>query len=175
MSNRTSVLTILPIVCLVLLAASFAGSRAQARESTVQPEAAGPQPGRPGPAQQLISPSPDETRDGLPYYFAWLPPNKKYTAIILTSNAKERRWIVSIRTKTGNFPVTIGPGETVTIPFIEGWSVTSNDEARIESQYIPFDDPTQRNLLGSENLSVSAWGVTPSGPVNFFPSRRSKP
>ena len=48
-------------------------------------------------------------------------------------------------------------------------------DARIESQYIPFEDITQRNLLdGNENLGIAAWGITDRGPVNFAPPKPAK-
>lgn len=97
----------------------------------------------------------------------YLPPGT-YTAIVITSNATTRRWIVSLKSKQGTFPITIGGSTNVVIPFEKGWTVLASDEARIESPYVPFEDVSRRDLLdGNENLAISAWGITDRGPVEF--------
>ena len=102
----------------------------------------------------------------------YMPPGK-YTAIVLTSNAQDRRWIVSLKTNTGSYPITIGPTLTVTIPFEGGWTVQPDMNARIESKLVPFEDLSERNLLdGNETLGISAWGITDRGPVNFAPPKK---
>jgi hypothetical protein len=110
----------------------------------------------------------------LPVYSLWVPA-ANYTAIVVTSNAVQRRWIVSIKTRSGSFPVTIGPAQTIVIPFEKGWAVADAMEARVESQLISFEDLTQRNLLdGTDLLGVAAWGITDHGPVSFVPPKPTK-
>ena len=97
----------------------------------------------------------------------FLPPGE-YSAIVLCTNARDRRWIVALKTTAGSFPITIGPNQTVTIPFEKGWSVRSEMQARLESRLVPFEDLSERNLLdGNENIGISAWGITDKGPVPF--------
>ncbi len=103
----------------------------------------------------------------VPINTRFIPPGT-YTAIVLTSNATTRRWIVSLKSRKGTFPITIGGATNVIIPFEKGWTVFATDEARIESPYVPFEDVSRRDLLdGNENLAISAWGITEQGPVEF--------
>jgi hypothetical protein len=102
----------------------------------------------------------------------YLPPGK-YTAIVLTSSAREKKVVVTLKVGKGSFPVTIAPQSTLVIPFEQGWTVQASDNARLESAYTPFEDISLRNpLADNDNLGVSAWGITPSGPVNFAPPKR---
>jgi hypothetical protein len=113
------------------------------------------------PARGAAAPGP------VPMYARYLPPGK-YTAIVVTSNATKRRWILSLKTRKGTFPITIGGATNVVIPFENGWDVLASDEARLESPYVPFEDLSKRDLLdGNENLAISAWGITDRGPVEF--------
>ena len=97
----------------------------------------------------------------------FLPPGD-YSAIVLCTNARDRRWIVALKTSAGSFPITVGPNQTVTIPFEKGWTVRSEMQARLESRLVPFEDLSERNLLdGNENIGISAWGITDKGPVTF--------
>lgn len=119
-----------------------------------------------GPTPTPTPPIPDSAIAAL-----YLPPGK-YTAIVLTSNAKERRLIVSIKTSRGSFPVTIAPQSTLIVPFEGGWTVQASDNARVESAYTPFEDIGLRNPISdNENLGISAWGITDRGPVNFAPPK----
>ncbi len=103
----------------------------------------------------------------VPVNSRFIPPGT-YTAIVLTSNATTRRWIVSLKSRKGTFPITIGGATNVIIPFEKGWTVFATDEARIESPYVPFEDVSRKDLLdGNENLAISAWGITEQGPVEF--------
>lgn len=103
----------------------------------------------------------------VPINTRYIPPGT-YTAIVLTSNATTRRWIVSLKTTRGTFPITIGGATNVIIPFEKGWTVLAADQARIESPYVPFEDVSRRDLFdGNENLAISAWGITEQGPVEF--------
>lgn len=104
----------------------------------------------------------------------FLPPGN-YTAIVVTTTGKDRRWWVSLKTAKGTFPITVGPQETVTIPFTSGWRVSASDQARIESRFVPFEDISERTPVdGNETLALSAWGITDQGPVNFALPVRKK-
>lgn len=111
-------------------------------------------------------------------YEAWVPPGE-YSAFVFTTsaNANTRRWVVTIRTATGgSYPVSIGPAETVTVPFEKGWKVRAEDEVRVRSVYVPFDDMRDYNPLNIEGpMLISAWGVTPGGPVTFVPPKKNTP
>ena len=142
----------------------------------------------PQPLLQPLGPA-----GSMPVYAAWVPPGR-YTAFVISSNARDRRWIVTIRSskagagptpgvnlpangtpingvsQAGSFPVVLPPQTPVTIPFEGGWLIKAEDLVRIESQFIPFEDISQRNLMdGNDVLAISAWGITPDGPVNFWP------
>jgi hypothetical protein len=102
----------------------------------------------------------------------FLPPGT-YTAIVIATTAKDRRWVVTLRTAKGVFPITVAPGETTVVPFTGGWRVNAADQARLESKYVPFEDISERTPVdGNENVSLGAWGITDQGPVNFAPPRR---
>ena len=45
---------------------------------------------------------------------AWIPPGR-YTAIVIATNGTTRRWIVSLRTTKGRFPITVPPMQTTII------------------------------------------------------------
>ncbi len=110
-------------------------------------------------------PSGDRGRDRT--YAAWIPPGT-YTAIVLCSSGEDRRWAVSLTTTTASVPIVVRPGETVVMPFAQGWSVDPGHEARLVSRLVPFEDAAKFNLLGeSPDFVLSAWGVTPAGPVQF--------
>jgi hypothetical protein len=136
----------------------------------------GLQQGRPGAAggggHGGVGVGPDPS---VPIHQAWVPPGT-YTAMVFSTNAKDRRWIVTLRTAEGSYPVAVPPGETVVLPFAGGWQILPTESVRIESQYAPFEDPTRRNLMdGNENLTVSAWGIGPNGPVTFRPPAKPRP
>lgn len=97
---------------------------------------------------------------------AWLPPGR-YHSIIIATNAETRRWIVALRTTRATFPITVAPAENTVITFPEPWTVTANDQARLESIDIPWGDISRDSPLVEGNLLLSAWGVTDTGPVNF--------
>ena len=100
-------------------------------------------------------------------YAAWVPPGT-YSAIVLCSSGDERRWAVSLTTRSGSVPVVIRPGENVVLPFEGGWTVKAADEARFVSNLVPFDDAAIYNKVGEEpRFILSAWGITPGGPVPF--------
>lgn len=104
----------------------------------------------------------------------YLPPGK-YTAIVIATTAKNRRWIVSLKSTRGNFPITVGDESTIVIPFAGGWTVKAEDQARLESKYVPWEDIGERNLLdGNEYLALTAWGITDQGPVPFAPGVKRK-
>jgi len=104
----------------------------------------------------------------------FLPPGN-YTAIVIATTGKDRRWFISLKTSRGSFPITIGPEQTITIPFTAGWKVAPGDQARLESRLVPFEDLSERTPVdGNENLALSAWGITDQGPVNFAPPARRK-
>ncbi len=104
---------------------------------------------------------------------AWIPPGR-YSAIVIATNGTTRRWIISLRTTNGRFPITVPPLETTIIPFDEPWVVLPQDQARLESIDVPFDDISRDTPLAESNLCLSAWGITDKGPVAFVirPERR---
>lgn len=109
------------------------------------------------------TPQPPPARE----FVAWMPPGK-YTAIVLNSSGDERRWAVSLRTTKLNVPIVVPPAENVVIEFKEGWTVSVNDEARIVSRLVPFDDSAKYNKFGERpDYVLSAWGITAAGPVEF--------
>lgn len=118
-----------------------------------------PRPTRPDqPARRPI--------DG-PKYAAWIPPGR-YTSIILNSSGDERRWAVSLITGDTNVPIVVPPRDNIVIEFREGWTVEPNDDARLVSNLVPFDDSALYNKVGEQPKYVlSAWGITASGPVPF--------
>ena len=102
-----------------------------------------------------------------PEYAAWIPPGT-YTAIVLNSSGNERRWAVSLMTTTKNVPIVVPPSDNIVIPFAGGWNVSANDDARLVSNLVPFDDSALFNNVGEQPKYVlSAWGITASGPVQF--------
>lgn len=104
--------------------------------------------------------------DGLKYA-AWIPPGK-YTAIVLNSSGNERRWAVSLITKTTNVPIVVPPGDNIVMEFKDGWTLGPDDEARLVSSLVPFDDSALYNKVGEQPKYVlSAWGITARGPVQF--------
>ncbi len=101
-----------------------------------------------------------------PLYAAWIPPGT-YTAIVVNSSGDQRRWAISLMTKTSNVPIVVPPGDNVLIPF-NGWTVKAEDEARLISNLVPFDDSALYNKAGDQPKYVlSAWGITATGPVQF--------
>lgn len=118
-------------------------------------------PSRPRPDQPARRPI-----DG-PKYAAWIPPGK-YTSIILNSSGDERRWAVSLITGDRNVPIVVPPRDNTVIEFREGWTVGPNDDARLVSNLVPFDDSAMYNKVGEQPKYVlSAWGITAGGPVPF--------
>lgn len=98
-------------------------------------------------------------------YAAWLPPGT-YTAIVINSNADVRPWSISLRTKHAAFPIVVPPRENVIIPFQHGWTIDAAVEARLVSEHVPFGDIAAHNQLADdERLLLSAWAISPSGPV----------
>lgn len=98
-------------------------------------------------------------------FAAWLPPGT-YTAIVINSNADTRDWAISLRSKRGTFPIVVPPHQNVVIPFEHGWTIDAADETRLLSEHVPFGDIAARNQLGDdERLILSAWAISPSGPV----------
>ena len=102
-----------------------------------------------------------------PQYAAWIPPGT-YSAIILNSSGDQRRWAVSLMTKSINVPIVVPPSDNIIVPFKDGWTVKAEDEARLVSNLVPFDDSALYNKFGEQPKYVlSAWGITASGPVQF--------
>lgn len=97
---------------------------------------------------------------------AWIPPGR-YTAIVIATNAPTRRWIVSLKSSRGSFPITVAPAQTTIIPFDEPWLISPNDQARLESIDVPFENIGRETPLAEGNLCLSAWGITENGPVEF--------
>jgi hypothetical protein len=119
---------------------------------------------QPDPVKQL--PPLRRPIDG-PKYAAWIPPGT-YSAIVLNSSGNERRWAVSLMTRSTSVPIVVPPSDNVTISFREGWTVKVDDEARIVSNLVPFDDSALYNKFGEQPKYVlSAWGITAQGPVAF--------
>ncbi len=116
------------------------------------------------PADAQVVPKPREPGR---QYAAWLPPGE-YTAIVINSNADERDWAISLRTKRGGFPIVVPAHTNVVVPFERAWKVEAGDEARLVSEYVPFADITRLNQLANESrVILSAWGIGASGPVAF--------
>ena len=102
-----------------------------------------------------------------PQYAAWIPPGT-YTAIILNSSGNERRWAVSLMTTSKNVPIVVPPSDNIIIPFAGGWTVQPEDEARLVSNLVPFDDSALFNKVGEQPKYVlTAWGITAAGPMQF--------
>lgn len=102
-----------------------------------------------------------------PRFAAWIPPGT-YSAIVLNSSGDERRWAVSLISRSTNVPIVVPPRDNIVIPFHDGWTVGVKDEARLESNLVPFDDSALFNKFGEQPKYVlSAWGITASGPVRF--------
>jgi hypothetical protein len=100
-------------------------------------------------------------------YAAWLPPGTYYS-IVLNSSGDQRRWAVSLMTTKLNVPIVVPPGDNIVIEFKDGWTVKADDEARIVSTLVPFDDSALYNKFGEEpRFVLSAWGTGPAGPVEF--------
>ena len=100
-------------------------------------------------------------------YAAWVPPGE-YTAFVICSSGDERRWAVTLATRTAQVPVIVRPGENVVVPFEGGWCVKATDEVRLLSSLVPFDDAAIYNKVGEEpRFVLSAWGITADGPVAF--------
>jgi len=102
-----------------------------------------------------------------PQYAAWIPPGT-YSAIVLNSSGDQRRWAVSLMTKAANVPIVVPPSDNIIVPFKDGWTVKVDDEARLVSNLVPFDDSALYNKFGEQPKYVlSAWGITAAGPVQF--------
>ena len=113
------------------------------------------------------SPQPGPRHINSPAYAAWIPPGT-YTAIVLNSSGDQRRWAVSLVTRATNVPIVVPPSDNIVVPFKDGWTVSANDEARLVSNLVPFDDSALYNKVGEEPRYVlSAWGITAAGPVQF--------
>lgn len=118
------------------------------------------------PGKQHRQPSDRRPVEG-PEYAAWIPPGT-YSAIVLNSSGDERRWAVSLMTRSLNVPIVVAPGDNVVIEFREGWKVDRDDEARIISNLVPFANSALYNKVGEQpEYVLSAWGITASGPVQF--------
>lgn len=118
----------------------------------------------------LLGTAPRETGDPV-IHEAWLPPGE-YSAIVLTSNVNSgtRRWIIHLWCRGQSVPVTVAPGETTVIPFIEGWEVRANDRVHLTSPRVPFGSLQDFDALDGEPvMEIAAWGVTKGGPVRFVP------
>jgi hypothetical protein len=134
------------------------------QQPTVAPPGTSPQPVLPLPGRSTVS----EVNT------LYMPPGK-YTAIVIATTAKNRRWIVSLKSTRGSFPITVGDETTIVIPFDDGWQVKADDQARLESKFVPWEDIGERNLLdGNEYVSLAAWGITDQGPVSFSPPVKRK-
>lgn len=107
-------------------------------------------------------------------HVAWIPPGT-YTALVLCSNAERRPWAVTIRHGGATVPVIVPPGQNVVIPFQAGWTIEASDEARIVSEHVPFGNiATLNQLSDDERLIISAWAISPDGPVELI-YRASRP
>lgn len=134
-----------------ILAAPLAGTAPHALQAVRQPN----------------DPSPQLRPTAYRQYAAWLPPGE-YTSIVLNSSGDERRWAVSLMTTKVNVPIVVPPRDNIVIEFKDGWTVKAEDEARIVSTLVPFDDSALYNKYGEEpKFVLSAWGVTSAGPVAF--------
>jgi hypothetical protein len=70
--------------------------------------------------------------------------------------------------KDQNVPIVVPPSDNIVIPFKDGWTVKADDEARLVSNLVPFDDSALFNKFGEQPKYVlSAWGITAAGPVQF--------
>lgn len=128
---------------------------------------------QPVPSRQRPGPGPRSPDD--PQYVAWIPPGT-YTAIVLNSSGDERRWAVSLMTRRLNVPIVVPPRDNIVLPFKEGWTVHADDEARLVSNLVPFDDSALYNKVGEQPKYVlSAWGITPTGPAPFVYREVQKP
>jgi hypothetical protein len=102
-----------------------------------------------------------------PQYAAWIPPGT-YSAIVLNSSGDQRRWAVSLMSRSLNVPIVVPPVDNIVIPFKDGWTVKADDEARLVSNLVPFEDSALYNKVGEQPRYVlSAWGITAAGPVPF--------
>jgi hypothetical protein len=102
-----------------------------------------------------------------PTYAAWIPPGT-YSAIILNSSGDQRRWAVSLKTASTSVPIVVPPGDNIVVTFKDGWTIEPDDEARLISNLVPFDDSSLYNKFGEQPKYVlSAWGITANGPVSF--------
>jgi hypothetical protein len=89
-------------------------------------------------------------------------------AIVLNSSGDQRRWAVSLMTRSTDVPIVVAPGDNVVIEFKEGWKVERDDEARIVSNLVPFANSALYNKVGEQpEYVLSAWGITAGGPVQF--------
>lgn len=146
---------------LVKVGGVLQGSWAGLYSSTGLPSAFGAAAPTANPPQ----PSAERSRDRR--FAAWIPPGE-YHAIVLCSSGDERRWAVSLKTTSKNVPIVVPANDNVVIEFKEGWTVQPNDEARIVSRLVPFDDAARFNKLGERpDYVLSAWGIGPHGPVEF--------
>lgn len=97
----------------------------------------------------------------------WIPPGT-YTGIVFVTTAQQRRWVAALCKENERFPVTLGPGATVVIPFERGWEVRPEDRARVIVDGVVARVPTDAASLMDEGaIAISAWGITPNGPVQF--------
>lgn len=113
--------------------------------------------------------------EAAPRIYEWWVAPGTYTGFVFTSsaNANTRRWIVTIEHAGTSFPVSINPGETVTIPFAAGWTIRPEHEVRVRSIHVPFDDLKEFDPLRADGpMFVNAWGLTPNGPAAFVPPKK---
>ncbi len=116
---------------------------------------------------QLRTRQPDRRPIDGPQYAAWIPPGT-YTAIVLNSSGDERRWAVSLMTTRTSVPIVVPPRDNIVIEFKDGWTIRPDDEARLVSNLVPFDDSSLYNKFGEQPKYVlSAWGITANGPRSF--------
>jgi hypothetical protein len=116
---------------------------------------------------RLRTKQPDRKPLDGPQFAAWIPPGT-YSAIVLNSSGDQRRWAVSLMTTSTNVPIVVPPGDNIVIPFKDGWTVKADDEARLVSNLVPFDDSALFNKFGEQPKYVlSAWGISATGPVEF--------
>jgi len=121
---------------------------------------------QPDTVKLRTKPSDRRPIDG-PQYAAWIPPGT-YSAFVLNSSGDERRWAVSLMTTGTNVPIVVPPRDNIIISFKDGWTIKADDEARLVSNLVPFDDSALYNKFGEQPKYVlSAWGITAHGPVKF--------